>query len=109
MQSSIFPGGHPPSSFANDSVKKVAKCHVFNGGCLYSRRWASYSIFRVFAYKKEFLKLVQKLFFAKIRIWQLAIFPGGHPPSSFAASCLYDRVRDGNGWDPAAWSPEKLL
>lgn len=59
--------------------------------------------------QKRVFEINQKLFFAKIRIWQLAIFPGGHPPSSFAASSLYDRVRDGNGWDPAAWSPEKLL
>ena len=56
--------------------------------------------------KKEFLKSIQKLFSAKNRIRQLAIFPGGLPPSSFAASSLYDRVRDGNGWDPAALSPE---
>ena len=37
--------------------------------------------------------------------WQLAIFPGGLPPSIVAASSLYDRVRDGNGCDPAAWLP----
>ena len=41
--------------------------------------------------------------------WQLAILPGGHPPSIVAASSLYDRVRDGNGWFAAAWSPEILF
>ena len=44
--------------------------------------------------KQKDLETMFKVFFAKIRIWQLAIFPGGHPPSSFAASSLYDRVRD---------------
>ena len=42
-------------------------------------------------------------------IWQLAILPGGLPPSIVAASSLYDRVRDGNGWDAAALSPEILF
>ena len=42
----------------------------------------------------------------KIIPWQLAIFPGGLPPSIVAASSLYDRVRDGNGCFPAAWPPE---
>ena len=47
-----------------------------------------------------------KGYFLKYRIWQLLIFPGGYPPSIVSASSLYDRVRDGNGWDPAAWPPE---
>ena len=44
--------------------------------------------------------------FIKIRIRQLLIFPGGYPPSIVSASSLYDRVRDGNGWNPTAWPPE---
>ena len=62
----------------------------------------------IYATKKDSLNN-SKNPFAKIRFWQLAIFPGGLPPSSFAASSLYDRVRDGNGWDPAAWSPENRV
>lgn len=38
----------------------------------------------------------------KNRFRQRAIFPGGGPPSIFAAVSLYDRVRDGNGWFPHA-------
>ena len=41
----------------------------------------------------------------KIRCRQLAIFPGGGPPSIFASMSLYDRVRDGNGCFPHDWSP----
>ena len=41
----------------------------------------------------------------KIRGRQLAIFPGGGPPSIFASMSLYDRVRDGNGCFPHDWSP----
>ena len=44
----------------------------------------------------------------QFRCWQRAIFPGGGPPSIFAAKSLYDRVRDGNGWFPLAWSPTNL-
>ena len=44
----------------------------------------------------------------KNRIWQRVIFPGSGPPSIFTAMSLYDRVRDGNGWFPHAWSPENL-
>ena len=47
--------------------------------------------------------------FFKFRTWQRAIFPGGHPPSIVTASSLYDRVRDGNGWFPAALSPRELF
>ena len=43
--------------------------------------------------------------FSQIRCWQRAIFPGGGPPSIFASVSLYDRVRDGNGWDPYDLSP----
>ena len=40
---------------------------------------------------------------------QRPIFPGGCPPSIFGEKSLYDRVRDGNGWYPFSWSPQKLL
>ena len=43
--------------------------------------------------------------FIQFRCWQRAIFPGGGPPSIFASVSLYDRVRDGNGWDPYDLSP----
>ncbi len=36
------------------------------------------------------------------------MFPGGLPPSIVTASSLYDRVRDGNEWCPAALSPESF-
>ena len=44
----------------------------------------------------------------EIRCWQLVIFPGGGPPSIFTAMSLFDRVRDGNGSFPHAWSPANL-
>ena len=55
------------------------------------------------------LFVLHKEHFSKYRIRQLLIFPGGYPPSIVSASSLYDRVRDGNGWNPAAWPPENLL
>ena len=91
------PDYHPPS-FRQGLRSKVTKCHVWMEA-VFTPAWNHTT-------KKDSLKFFKKSFFAKIRIWQLAIFPGGHPPSSFAASSLYDRVRDGNGWDPAALSPE---
>ena len=57
--------------------------------------------------KKE-LQFLETLF-VKYRIWQRPIFPGGYPPSIVGARSLYDRVRDGNGWYPSAWSPENLF
>ena len=45
----------------------------------------------------------------KIRTRQLVIFPGGGPPSIVTAMSLYDRVRDGNGCFPHAWSPRNLV
>ena len=48
---------------------------------------------------------MKKISAFKIRCRQRVIFPGGGPPSIFTAVSLYDRVRDGNGWFPHAWSP----
>jgi hypothetical protein len=41
----------------------------------------------------------------KRKVRRGAIFPEGLPSSIVAASSLYDRVRDGNGWDPVAKPP----
>ncbi len=68
----------------------------------------------IWNFSKNFLYKVKKPLshwretFFKFRIWQLLIFPGGYPPSIVSASSLYDRVRDGNGWNPAASPPENL-
>ena len=59
------------------------------------------------ATKKRESKKLNSLF--KIRMRQRPIFPGGCPPSIVGDKGLYDRVRDGNGWDTFSWSPQKLL
>ena len=56
-----------------------------------------------------FSKPIRKNLMAlKIRGRQLAIFPGGGPPSIVTAMSLYDRVRDGNGCFPHDLPPANL-
>ena len=55
--------------------------------------------------KKRLTDILQVNLFIQFRCWQRVIFPGSGPPSIFTAKSLYDRVRDGNGWFPLAWSP----
>ena len=43
----------------------------------------------------------------KKRTWHWTIFPGGYPPSIFAATTFHSRVRDGSKWFHCAHSTRK--